>query len=72
MAPQNEKFVDDKFKNLVSPKDGYVVSNYKDVKAKRVLELLVLLVYLEKPTRVIVMIGNTIFGEREVDWALII
>ena len=71
-----EKFVDGKFKNLPSPKDRYVVVDCKDVRAKRVLEFLVLLLYPKKPIRIIVTIGNTIFGaltgEREVDWALVI
>ena len=39
------------------------------------LEFVVLILYLEKPTRVIVKVGNTIFGaytgEKEVDWALV-
>ena len=36
------------------------------------LEFLVPLLYLEKPTRVTIMVGNTIFGalswERPIDW----
>ena len=76
MATRTEKFVDGKFKNPVSLKKGYAVPNCKDMRAKRVLEFSVPILYLKKPTRIIVMIGNTIFGaligEREVDWALVI
>ena len=71
MVGRIEKFVDDKFKNPPSPKDGYAVVDCKDVRTKRMLEFLVPLLYPEKPTRVTVMIGNIIFGamieEREVD-----
>ena len=70
------EFIDDKFKNPISPKDGYAVPDCKDVRARRVLEFLVPLLYSEKHTRVTMTIGNTIFGalsgEREVDWALVI
>ena len=61
MAPQIEKFVDGKFKNSASPNDGYAVVDCKDVRARCVLEFLVLLPYLEKPTRIIMTIGNTIW-----------
>ena len=44
--------------------------------ARRILEFLVPLWYLEKPTRVIIMVGNTIFGalsrERPVDWGAVL
>ena len=56
MAMRIKKYVDGKFKNPVSPKDRYVVLDCKDVKAKRVLEFLVHILYLEKPTRLIVTI----------------
>ena len=76
MATCIEKYVEDKFTNPVSPKDGYVVLDCKYVKGRRVLEFLVLILYSEKPTRVTVTIGNTIFGalsgERKVDWTLVI
>ena len=44
--------------------------------AKRVLEFLIPILYLEKPTRVTVTVGNTIFGallgERKVDWGILL
>ena len=47
-----------------------------DPRARRVLEFPVPILYLEKPARVTVTVGNTIFGaytgEREVDWVLVI
>ena len=56
------KFICGKFQNLVSPKDGFVVVDCKDMRAKRVLEFLIPIVYLEKPIQVMVMMGKTIFG----------
>ena len=76
MVAQIDKLVDDKFKNPPTPKDKYTLVDCKDVRARRVLEFLVPLLYSEKPTRVTMTIGNTIFGaligEREADWALVI
>ena len=40
------------------------------------LEFLIPILYLEKPTRVTVMVGNTVFGallgERKVDWGIVL
>ena len=76
MAGWTKKFVDNKFKNLPSPKDGYIVVDCKDVRTRRVLEFLVSFLYPEKPTSITVRIANMIFGamtrEREVDWTLVI
>ena len=48
----------------------------KDPRVKRLLEFLVPLLYLEKPTRVTITVGNTIFGalsgERPVDWGIVV
>ena len=48
----------------------------KDPRVKRVLEFLVPLLYPEKPTRVTITVGNTIFGalsgERPVDWGIVV
>ena len=60
----------------VNPKDGYAVADCKDPRVKRVLEFLVPLLYPEKPTRVTITVGNTIFGalsgERPVDWGIVV
>ena len=72
MASRTDWFIDDKFSARVNPKDGFTVSKCKEVRARRVLEFLVPLLYPEKPTRITIMVGNTIFealsGERPVDW----
>ena len=56
----------------MNPKDGFAIAHYEDVKAKRVLEILIPILYPEKPTQVIVTVDNTIFGallgEQKVDW----
>ena len=43
-----DKFKDDKFSNQINPKDRFAILEYKDVRAKKVLEFLVLIMYLEK------------------------
>ena len=71
MASRTDRFIDGMFSGRVNPKDGYAVADCKDPRIKRVLEFLVPLLYPEKPTRVTIMVGNTIFealsGERPVD-----
>ena len=75
MASRMDWFTDGKFSTCVSPKDGYNVSKCKDVRARRVLEFLIPILYPEKPTRVTIIVENTIFGalskERLVDWGLV-
>ena len=76
MASRMDRFIDGMFSGRVNPKDGYAVVDCKDPRAKRVLEFLVLLLYSEKPTRVTITVGNTIFGalsgERPVDWGIVV
>ena len=76
MATRAERYAGAKFANPPHPKDGYSLPECTDPRARRVLEFLVPILYPEKPTRVIVTVGNTMFGaytrEREVDWALVI
>ena len=76
MASQTDRFIDGMFSGRVNPKDGYAVVNCKDLRAKRVLEFLVPLLYPEKPTRVTITVGNMIFGalsgERPVDWGIVV
>ena len=76
MASRTDRFIDGMFSGRVNPKDGYAVVDCKDPRVKRVLEFLVPLLYPEKPTRVIIIVGNTIFGalsgERSVDWGVVV
>ena len=76
MASWTNWFIDGKFSGRVNPKDGYAVVDYKEPRARKVLEFLVPLLYSEKPTRVTITIGNTIFGalskERPVDWGVVV
>ena len=46
----------------MDPKDGFAIADYEDARAKRVLKFLIPILYREKPTRVTVTMGNTIFG----------
>ena len=76
MASRTDRFIDDKFSARVNPKDGFVVSECKEARARRVLEFLVPLLYPEKPTRMTITMGNTIFKaiskERPVDWGQVV
>ena len=76
MASRTDQFIDGMFSGHVNPKDGYAVVDCKDPRARGVLEFLVLLLYPEKPTRVTITVGNTIFGalsgERPVDWRIVV
>ena len=60
----------------VNLKDGYAVADCRDPRVRRVLEFLVPLLYPERPTRVMITVGNTIFGalsgERPVDWGIVV
>ena len=71
MASRTNRFIDGKFSTRVNPKDGFAVADCKEARTRRVLEFLVPLLYPEKPTRVTITVGNTIFrglsGERPVD-----
>ena len=75
MASRTNRFIDGKFSTCINPKDGYVVFEYKDIRAKQILEFLVSILYPKKPIQVTITVGNTIFGalskERLVDWGLV-
>ena len=64
--------MEDKFRNEADPKDGFPVRDCRNPRERKLLEFFVPIVHPDKPTRVIRMIGNTIFGalsgERPVDW----
>ena len=64
-----------RFMYQVDPKDRYSVSDYRVDRHRRLLEFMVPIVHLDKPTRVTITIGNTIFGAldggREVDWGVV-
>ena len=75
MANRTDQYVEGKFLHDVDPKDGFPVSECRDARERRVLEFLVPIVHLEKPTHVTHTLGNTIFGalsgDRSVDWVRI-
>ena len=74
-ASRIEKFALGKFSTPINPKDGYVVANCEDLREQRVLEFVVLILYLEKPTRITITISNTIFGmlfgTRPASWGVV-
>ena len=75
-ASRMDRFISGKSRNATNPEDGFAIADCEDSRAKRVLEFLIPILYLEKPTQVTVMVGNTIFGtllgEWKVDWAIVL
>ena len=75
MASRTDRFIDGMFSGKVNPKDGYAKADCRDPRVRRVLEFLVPLLYPEKPKRVMITVGNTIFGalsgKRLVDWGIV-
>ena len=73
---RTDKFTSGKFSTPINPKDGYVVADCEDPRERRVLEFVVPIMYLEKPTHIIVTISNTIFGGlssvKLVSWGVVI
>ena len=69
-----DKFIDGKFSTSINPKDGRAIVDCIDPRERRVLEFIVLILYSEKPTQIIVTVANTIFGAlfgvRKVSWGL--
>ena len=61
-ASRTDKFASSKFSTFVNLKDGYAIADCEDPRKWRVLEFVVPILYLEKPTWIIVTISNIIFG----------
>ena len=70
-----DTYVDGKFAHQIDPKDGYPVRDCRSARHCRLLEFIVAIIHPDKPTRVTIMIGNTIFGAldggRPVDWRVV-
>ena len=75
MVTRRKKYAKDKFDHPPHPKDGYPLLDYKDSRARRLLDFFVPIFYPKNPVQVTFIVGNTIFGaytgEQEVDWALV-
>jgi hypothetical protein len=76
LAGRKDEYVKDCFKELPNPKDGYDIEDCKDPRHRRMLAFLAPIIYPDKPNRITVTLGNTIFGAliggRKVNWARII
>ena len=72
---RNEDFTQGRFFNPAHSKDGYLVSDCKNLKCRRVLEFLVSILLPDKGARVTIGVANTILacfeGRRFVDWGLV-
>ena len=75
LASRMDTFVDGKFLHMVDPKDGYPVRDCRDARYYRLSKFIVPIIHLDKPTRVTITIGITIFRildeGRPVDWGLV-
>ena len=75
MSNRMEGHHEGRFMHQVDPKDGYSVGDCRIDRHRRLLEFIVPIVHPNKPTRVMITIGNTIFGAldggREVDWGVV-
>ena len=75
MANWTDQYIEGKFHSEADTKDGFPVRECRDSRERRLLEFLVPIVHPNKPTRVTLTLGNTIFGamsgERLVDWSII-
>jgi hypothetical protein len=76
LAGRKDEYVKECFKDLLSPKDRYSIDDCKDPRHRRLLAFLVPIVYPEKPNRITITWGNTIFGAlnggRKMNWARVI
>ena len=75
MANRTDQYIEGKFLHEADPKDGFPVRECRDARERRLLEFLVPIVHLDKPTRVTRTLENRVFGafggERPIDWAKI-
>ena len=75
MASQINTYSDGKFLHIVDPKDGYSVRDCRDSGNRHLLKFIMPIIHPNKPTRVTITIGNTIFealnGGRLVDWEVV-
>ena len=76
MASRKDDYIRGKFEGAVNPKDGYAIEDCIDDRHRRLLKFLIPVLHPEKPTRVTITLGNTIFGaligNRKVDWGRIL
>ena len=76
MVRRSDNHVQGRFHGSVNSHDGYAVEDCIDDRHRRLLQFLVPVLHPEKPTRVTVTLGNTIFGaltgNRKVDWGRIL
>ena len=75
-AGRTRTWIDSKFETSINRKGRHAVSDCIDPREKKVLEFIIPILYLEKPSRVTKEIGNTIFGalsgEYKVSWRQVI
>ena len=68
LASRIDKYTNGKFSTLINPKDGYAVAICVDPRERKVLEFVLPILYLGKPSQVTMTVGNTIFGALSGVW----
>ena len=75
LCSRNKDYTQGRFSNPAHSKDGYLVSDCKNLRYRRVLEFLVSILLPDKSTRVTIEVASTIIacfeGRRFVDWRVI-
>lgn len=76
LANRKDEYVLGKFRGSVNPKDRYAVNDCINDRERKLLQFLIPVLHPEKPTRVTITLGNTIFGslsgDRRADWGRIV
>jgi len=62
MAGRKDDWIRGKFRGTANPKDGFALEDCIGNRNRRLLEFLLPIIHPEKPTRVTMTLGNTIFG----------
>ena len=76
MAERTDKLTEGKFRTSINPKNEHAVGDCVDPRERRVLVFVVPILYVEKPSRVTLKMGNPIFGAlsevRKVNWGQVL
>jgi len=75
LASWTNKYAKEKFQNPRNAKERYAISDCRNDRHRQVMEFLIPILYLEKPTRITVTFKNNIWGaleDRVLHWGRVI